>query len=170
MRTLRLSLAGTVTLALLGGLSGAVVAQMDADGDAVYTTFVTMEPASFDSGSVNCGESRCSLRDGVAVHTTEWSDPRVSGTWTIAFNADQDPATGQGLQWGTARIENDGGTWEGPFTGMEYEPYVMNAGWMTGDDDYAGYTFYWEGDGEELGDVRTWHGVIYAGDPPPRLE
>jgi hypothetical protein len=140
---------------------------MDADADAVYTTYVTTEPASFDVGSVTRTETLYSARDGVAVHMTEWSDPRVSGTWTVAFNVDQDAATRHGIQWGTARIENDGGTWEGPFTGMEYEPYLMNAGWMTGDGDYAGYTFYWEGDAEQLGDVRTLHGVIYKGEPPP---
>ena len=173
---LRLLMAGTVTLALLGGLSGAAVAQMDTDADVVYTTYVTTEHASFDLGSVTGTEALYSARDGVSVHTNEWTDPRVSGTWTIAFNVDQDPATGHGIQWGTARIENDGGTWEGPFTGMEYKPgetdYLMNAGWMTGDGDYAGYTFYWEVDAEQHGsaDPRTWHGVIYRGDPPPLLE
>lgn len=169
MRSLRLSLMGTVILALLGGMGGAVVAQMDAEADAVYTTFLTTEPASWDGGSVTWTETLYSSRNGVAVHTTEWSDPRVSGSWTIAFNADVDPATDHGVQWGTARIENDGGTWEGPFTGMEYEPYFMNAGWMAGDGDYAGYTFYWEGDAEQHGEVLNLHGVIYRGDPPPLL-
>jgi hypothetical protein len=73
---------------------------------------------------------------------------------------------------GTTRTENDGGTWEGPFTGMEYQPpgegdYYMNAGWIIGDGDYEGYTFYWEIDAEQHGGaIRTLHGVIYKGEPP----
>jgi hypothetical protein len=173
MRTLRLSLIGTVILVLLGGLGGAALAQMDADADAVYTTLVSLNPVSADTGSVLETDTLYSSRDGTLVGVQEWTDPRMSGEATTTFHVDVDLDTGQGLMWGTVRLENDGGTWEGPFNGMVYEPpgedgLYMNAGWMTGDGDYAGYTFYWEEHGEQNGGpISTLHGVIYKGEPMP---
>ena len=48
MRTLRLSLIGTVMLALLGGLGSAALAQMDVEADAVYVTWVSDGEVAFD--------------------------------------------------------------------------------------------------------------------------
>ena len=171
MRTLRLSLAGTVILMLLGGLGGVAMAQMDADADAVYVTVVSEEPLAVDFGSISETATLYSSRDGETVITQEWSDPRVIGTWTHAFNVDVDPDTGQGIFWGTTRIENDGGAWEGPYSGIEYEPpegdfFTVN-GWLTGDGDYAGYTFFVQSDAFQYGGpTRLLHGVIFKGQPP----
>jgi hypothetical protein len=178
MGTLRLSLVGTVILALLGGASGVVLAQMDADADAVYVTRVSMEPVSADVGSVSETDTLYSSRDGLLVFTEEWSDttgnidPRVSGTWNATFNVDADEKTGQGIMWGTNSMENDGGTWEGPCSGIEYEPpgeadyFTVNC-WLTGDGDYAGYTFFVQEDGFQYGGpTRVLHGIIYKGQPP----
>jgi hypothetical protein len=46
------------------------------------------------------------------------SDPRLSGTDTVVINAVFDPATNlSGPMWGTYRIENAGGVWEGQWVG-----------------------------------------------------
>ena len=112
MRTLRLVLAGTVILALLGGLSGAVMAQMDTHPEAVY--FTASGPyTEFALGITSEGDGLYSSRDGFYAFDVEATDPRASGAMTVFFNADVDPVTGQGIQWGTVRIENAGGTWEG---------------------------------------------------------
>ncbi len=170
MRTWRLSFVGTVILALLGGLGGVAVAQMDEDADAVYVTIVA-EPLEGDPGSVVWGDPLYSSRDGVNVYDIEASDPRLSGTFTSFWNVDVDLDTQHGVMWGTARIENDGGTWEGPFTGMEYEVYggglFSTSGTMVGSGDYAGYTFYSQTDARQhSGIVDRWHGVVYKGQPP----
>jgi hypothetical protein len=184
MRTLRLWLAGTLTVMLLGGLGGAVVAQMDADADAVYVTRVSMEPVSADASTVAETETLRSARGGVTVQMEEWSDPRGSGMVTIPWNTDVDPKTGQGIMWGTNLFENDGGTWEGPCSGIVYRPPDQTAGtsvgvlggpgafldvtcWLTGTGDYAGYTFFIQEDGfQNSGPTRVIHGVIYKGQPP----
>jgi hypothetical protein len=170
MRTLRLSLVGTVILVLLGGLGGASLAQMDEDADAVYVT-VTAEPREADAGSVVRGDPLYRSRDGVNVYDLEASDPRLTGTFSAFWNVDVDIDTQHGVMWGTTRIENDGGTWEGPFTGMEYEAadggLFATSGVMVGGDEYAGYAFYYQLDARQhSGVVDRWHGVVYKGQPP----
>jgi hypothetical protein len=171
MRTLRLSLVGTVILVLLGGLGGASLAQMDEDADAVYVTPVSDDTVSTDIGWVSSTAGLYSSRGGEQVGISEWSDPRVSGPWTSTFNVDVDISTGHGVIWGTTRIENEGGTWVGPFSGVEYQPpegdfYTVNA-WLTGDGDYAGYTFFTQIDAyQHGGPARVDHGVIFKGQPP----
>jgi hypothetical protein len=158
-------------LALLGGLGSVVVAQMDEDADAVYITRISEEPGEGRDSSVVESETLYSSRDGVVTGTAEWSDPRASGTFTSTFNVDVDPDTGHGIMWSWIRVENDGGTWEGPLSGMEYEPpegdfYTMD-GWLIGDGGYAGYTLYVQVDAfQGGGPVRTAHGVIFKGQPP----
>jgi hypothetical protein len=169
MRTLRLSLAGTLTLALLGGMGGAVMAQMDAEPEAVY--FTASGPyTDYALGATSAGNSLYSSRDGFYAFDVEATDPRVSGALTVFYNADVDTDTGHGIQWGTLRIENDGGTWEGPFTGMEYEPpegdFVAGSSMMVGDGDYAGYTLYLQGDMTQFGPAHDLHGVVFKGQPP----
>jgi hypothetical protein len=170
MRTLRLFLAGTVILALLGGLGGAALAQMDEDADAVYVT-IAAEPREADAGSVVRGDPLYRSREGVNVYDLEASDPRLTGTFSMFWNVDVDLDTQHGVMWGTARIENDDGTWEGPFIGMEYETaeggLVATSGAMVGSGDYAGYTFYGQADARQhSGVVDRWHGVVYKGQPP----
>jgi hypothetical protein len=176
MRTLRLSLAATIIVVLLGGLGGAVMAQMDADADAVYVTPVSGETVSMDIGWVSrtaglWTEGLYSSRGGQLKGISEWSDPRVSGPWTSTFNVDVDISTGHGVMWGTDRIENEGGTWEGPCRGIEYQPpegdfFTVNC-WLTGDGDYAGYTFFTQIDAyQHGGPTRVDHGVIFKGQPP----
>jgi hypothetical protein len=170
MHTLRLSLVGTIILVLLGGPSGAV-AQMDADADAVYVTPVSGETVSMDIGWVSRTAGLYSSRGGEMKGISEWSDPRVSGPWTSTFNVDVDISTGHGVIWATDRIENEGGTWEGPCRGIEYQPpegdfFTANC-WLTGDGDYAGYTFFTQIDAyQHGGPARVDHGVIFKGQPP----
>jgi hypothetical protein len=169
MRTLRLSLVGSVILVLLGGLGGVVVAQMDADPEAVYFT-ATGQVADLVYGMESEGESLWSSRDGVWAIEMEATDPRASGTLSGFYDADVDLETGHGVEWGTLRIDSPGGTWVGPFTAMEYEPpegdFMTASGMLVGDGDYEGYTMYLQLDVEQYGAVREVHGVIFKGQPP----
>ena len=169
MRRLWLSLVGAVILVLLGGLSGAVVAQMDADPEAVYFT-ATGEMTGTVDGMLSVGDGLWSWRDGAVTIEVEASDPRASGTLSGFTNADVDLETGHGIEWGTLRIENAGGTWVGPYTAMEYEPpegdFMTASGMLVGDGDYAGYTMSLWLDVLQNSPVGKFHGVIFKGQPP----
>jgi hypothetical protein len=166
MRTLRLSLAGTVMLALLVGPGGAVVAQMDGDPEAVYFT-ATGEVTGGVDGLLSVGDL-WSWRDGAVTTEVEASDPRASGTYSSVANADVQNE--QGIEWGTLRIENAGGTWVGPYTVMGYESpegaSPPTSGMLVGDGDYAGYTMSLWYDGLRNSPVGKFHGVMFKGQPP----
>jgi hypothetical protein len=167
-----------LTLAFLGGSAIAVTAALDGEPDpdqaprvAVYFTSTGI-PTSQTEGTFDERDDIYRHRDAVIIYEEgEASDPRLSGTTTVTFNVDVDPWTGEGIMWGTMRIENEGGTWEGTYTGMEYEPpegdLWANSAWLTGSGDYAGYSVYMQSSGRQgEGSSGTSHGVIFKGQPP----
>ena len=79
MRTLRLSLAGTVVLVLAGGLSSAVLAQSEADGPAYVTGTQTYIEDVSEATEVLAGDVT-QIRGGNATYAIEMDDPRVTGT------------------------------------------------------------------------------------------
>ena len=134
MRTARLSLVAAVTLALLGGLTVAVVAQ--AEGDEVIQA-----PTEF-SGRLSCpvatdwqdgtvtnvvlgpmGEGNLVRREGRGGFfrpvVEEMSDSRLAGTWTAYLNTDEYIYPGVDMEGhpvlitGLQRIEDDEGAWQG---------------------------------------------------------
>jgi len=96
------------------------------------------------------------------------NDPRASGTFTASWNVEwwgTDGNTGANVQWGTAKLVNAGGAWEGRGTGV----YSTDRGgtiviWFKGTGGYAGLTYFWEG----TGPASPWiiHGLIHPGEPP----
>lgn len=108
------------------------------------------------------------LREGVVTLTSEMSDLRASGDVTFAFSVDVFPGDA-GVEWGTMRIENDGGAWTGPCAGGSKpngNPYAASC-WLTGSGDYEGYTYYrqhvWGGN---LAERAITEGLIFPGVPP----
>ena len=105
------------------------------------------------------------LRDGVITVTTRMSDPRVSGTGTWRVNADLHPTTGPG--WGTYRLENAAGAWDGTCSGAAWDAERGGA-WscrLTGSGAYDGYSYLFSATTSDPGidDVR---GVIVPGPLP----
>jgi hypothetical protein len=105
------------------------------------------------------------LRDGVITVTTRMSDPRVSGTGTWRVSADLHPTTGP--RWGTYRLENAAGAWDGTCSGAASDAGSGGA-WscrLTGSGAYDGYSYLFSATPSESGtdDVR---GVIVPGLPP----
>jgi hypothetical protein len=93
------------------------------------------------------------------------SDARVSGTSTVKLSGVAD-ARGVGFEWGTMRLENEGGAWEGPFRGGVWAGTNAsdNTAWLIGSDAYEGLTFYQHTRSGGLGaDVV---GVILPAPPP----
>jgi hypothetical protein len=125
MRTSRLSLVGTVILALTGGLNGAVVAQTDEVDEATpsapaFYTCVTPDAGfMYDPGSSTETDYGFEVRGASGPCESEASDPRVSGPCTWVQNQDTYDGTpwGMGPRWGSSRQENDGGGWYGTYLG-----------------------------------------------------
>lgn len=102
------------------------------------------------------------------VHATSdeaASDPRVSGAGTIDGNIDIYGMNG--VQWGTFRIENDGGAWEGTYRGAIYGGYLDNGtAWLVGSGDYEGLTYYYAFGGNNTDSVLEVEGFIFPGEAP----
>jgi hypothetical protein len=103
------------------------------------------------------------LRGNSVDTVNTMSDARATGTGTISGDADMYGSVGP--QWGTYRLENADGAWEGPWTGM-----LPNAGavtqvtaWLVGSGAYEGWTYYLYARGTGTVDVE---GIIYPGAPP----
>ena len=101
---------------------------------------------------------------GNEVDTIEtMNDPRVTGTGTVSGSADLYGAVRP--QWGTYRLENAGGAWEGTWTGMLWNAGDMTdvVGWLVGSGDYKGYTYYFHARGTGTLDIES---MIFLGSPP----
>ena len=111
------------------------------------------------------------VRDLTVECTDKTDDPRVSGTHTATWGMDVwgalDQGIGAGVQWGTVRLENAGGAWEGRLAGVASLPGrgdIITI-WYRGTGGYAGLAYF------ELvtGSPPTWkiQGQVFPGDPPP---
>lgn len=110
------------------------------------------------------------MRGAAITSQQKMSDPRVSGKATGTVNTDMlttdSGRTTVGKEWGTTRIENKGGAWEGTIAGAIWAGGSESdlTGWLVGSGDYEGYTYYWHLRATDShGDVD---GVIYKGPPP----
>jgi hypothetical protein len=170
MRTLRLSLAGAVTLALLGGLSVAAVAW---SGDPDVMTGQSAAWVTFTDQSCSVEEVTPEQDGDIqrmrGVRTTcevTFDDARVSGTATTSGNYDCH-ATAGCTTWGTQVLVGPDGSWRGSFTGTIDTAFTERAiSVMTGTAGYEGLTLIINAVGP-LGEAPTVVGIIYEGDPPP---
>jgi len=108
------------------------------------------------------------IREAFATYDFKMSDPRVSGTFkTLGVAMDVYP-DGLYVVQGPGRLENAAGAWAGSMSGA-YEPTMgwQVFGWLAGEGDYEGLTFYCHWSSADLGDgVWEVDGVVFAGSPP----
>ena len=57
------------------------------------------------------------MRNATWTYRMESSDPRLTGTMDVVINVDQRQADKSGALWGTAVLSNQGGSWDGSWTG-----------------------------------------------------
>jgi hypothetical protein len=139
-------------------------------------TAIAYGPVSVVSGIENCDLSEGTVtsgpgdtqhsRGGTVECVDRANDPRVSGTFTGTWLSDRwgSPIPSALVQWGTARLVNAGGAWEGRFTGV----YSANRGdiityWWTGTGGYAGLSYFSQTTGTSPWPIT---GQIFPGDPP----
>ena len=121
MRALRLTLAGTVIMALLGGVGAPVVAQ-GADEELAGATYVVGEVT--DTRTISEGtwtyEGVERLNDLVAELDVEWSDPRLPSLMRLSENQDlhfmDDYLAVAAVA--SIRLEDPDGAWTGPEYGL----------------------------------------------------
>ena len=115
-------------MALLGGLSGAVVAQDD-EGSGTFTIESTEDLGEFDFDASG---------NAIITMSKEASDPRMSGTWTEVWGCQQ----GSGIETCVASVlvENEGGTWLGRANGFGSPSGVYDMTVFDGQGGYEGLT------------------------------
>jgi hypothetical protein len=178
MRTLRLSLVGTVMLVLLGGLSGAVIAQeevtpTDPHGPSFFTLTKgdTLSESEWEWSQGPDGSSEFLGLE--SVFTVEATDPRISGTWAEVYDfRGWEAPDDSGLPFspsiisGAVRIDNEDGAWVG--TSEEFGSAFNNYEWieLQGEGAYDGLTAVVRSTQDFAAGIETYDGVIVPGVPP----
>jgi hypothetical protein len=105
-------------------------------------------------------------RGGVASLTDAMNDPRVDGSVTFTFSIDAYDSAAS--EWGTMKVENKAGSWDGPCTGGTWAEGggIAWSCWLTGSGAYDGYTYYKQSSKEVAAEFLDIIGVVYPGDPP----
>ncbi len=186
MRMRRLCLAGTLTLAIVGGTATSMLAQGNGDApqppeevDGVFgaISFVSngttedVALAPWGDGTLVRSENRGT---GVRVTAREVSDPRLDGQWEFWFDSNAYGYPGADrpvprLASYTWRGRNDEGAWEGSgeifITGVNDHSTVTTL--LRGEEGYEGLSALLELQYDDT--VHEWnvHGFIFAGDVPP---
>ena len=199
MRTLRLSLAGTVILMLAGGLGGAVVAQEEPIAEEepameevgregsgpVNATVVTgsVVSSSTDSSELELTEDGGVMHGGGLKATSEfeWSDPRLPSQGEVAMNfiGSGDVGLAYHYMW---MLEGPEGYWTGPESGFcDADDRCRGTAILTGHGIHEGLFAVLvtgpqlDSSGDFLRDsagniTPMFDGAIYFGDAPPMPE
>ena len=129
--------AGLIVLSILAAPVVAGTIQTESEGSEYYVGPVS--PGRMwvsEDGVLHIRGAQEAFRDEV-------SDPRVSGdvlaTANVNFQFAAPPVMFYGPMWGTFRIDNDGGYWEGSFVGKRTEEgFSYISGVLRGHGDYEG--------------------------------
>ena len=118
MRTLRFTLAGTVILALLGGVGGAVLAQEESPGASP----AAMAPVLF-TGGATCGFGPAE----------EWlaDDPRVTGPCSMTIEQEGGDLPGGFVAVGDYTVNGPEGDWVGTWSVMAFPPRSVATSWCS---------------------------------------
>jgi hypothetical protein len=95
---------------------------------------------------------------------TEMNDPRVSGDGRFLHHADDYGLVG--LEWGTYRVENEDGAWQGPVSGFYGFYETRTSGWLAGEGAYEGLTYYIESVIDHSTSMMEINGMVFPGVPP----
>jgi hypothetical protein len=174
MRTLRLSLAGTVIVVLLGGLGGAVVAEEYGPVTWTYVTGTVIDEGDWqDPNPDHDWTSSIEHAPGMSREMSiEWSDPRLPATSTSVSNMDIHHGTDSMADWLVVWTmaegeQGAGGTWTGTGSGfVEADHGGVGVLLYTGHGAYEGLSAILSQ--KDVGDVTTYEGYIIEG-PLPQL-
>lgn len=128
-----------------------------------------------DGGTLSTTNGMMNGRDLPVVSVDTTNDPRVNGTatgpWNVDFSVMASGLPQAGIDWGTRRLENEDGAWEGPFLGAVFPgPRDEITFWLKGSGAYEGLTYYMHigaiaAPGADAA-VYPIEGIIFKGSPP----
>ena len=169
MHTMRVALAGTVLLALLGGLSLATVAQNGEPAPITFVTGTVTELNQYGSSEEHNGDLSVADIRGYEVMTqsvplgqvVEWSDPRLPadlwlmlGFTSISQGEDQpEPVGAMNIAW-QSLLEDEQGRWRGTGRSLLDAEEKSSLYVLTGEGAYDGLSALLRGvapDDEEMG-------------------
>ena len=171
MRTLRLSVAGTVVLMMLGNLSASVVAQ-DQEQTATHVTGRVISGEWGEATSETADGSVQHMYGMQAVREVEWSDPRLPSTMTSLMNLDAHWREADAiLPWAsTHRLDGPDGAWTVTERGFMEADGSFGLLVLTGEGAYDGLTAMLVDislEAPEPDDETIWEGYIFEGGLPP---
>lgn len=169
MRTLRLSLVGTVTLVLLAGL-GAVGLAQDTSPVAVTGTVATQAVDESEeewwAEPMTVGHAR----GFKVIETWEWSDPRLPADKVVVMNFDMyDMGSFRELPFTqTSLLQGPEGYWTGTSSGY-FDAQGIHHGVeiLTGHGAYEGLFATLHIVGDPVTDTSRAEGLIFEGEMPP---
>jgi hypothetical protein len=168
MRTLRLFLVGTMTLALVGGVGAVTSAQTESDapGSAVLS-FTLPYPTDFTPGVIAFADGPMLTQNEVFRSTLDSGDPRLNGElWTI-HSYYTFPDSGGSVGVGFAGLDSELGAWRGTFHGYgtPFNERVYHQIDLTGSGAYDGLsaTLFVTDNGTGFDVV----GMVFPGGLPP---
>jgi hypothetical protein len=137
---------------------------------AVWVSGTSTLIGQLDPGTTVLDDGVLRTRGAVLVTLEASSDERAAGQGLIRLDVDVYPAPdgtsiGGQVRYGTMRIENEAGAWEGRFAGRFDGAAFTQTYWLGGEGSYEGFTYVVTAGGN--GDVWATDGLIYRGDPPP---
>jgi hypothetical protein len=181
MRTLRLSVFGTVILVVLGGLAGTVLARTDGSTrvtGSMLSSGSTASPEFSEDGTV--GEDWVGHGRGMDwLALVEWSDPRLprevqSVVNFEAYGSEADGDVGVVVANNTWLLEGPDGSWIGAWFGWcDEQDHCRATATLIGHGAYEGlYAVLTEQPhADENGSItQMFEGAILAGEMPPLPE
>ncbi len=142
--------------------SPAPVATTNGGGDKYVTGTMSFSPV--ENGTETKVGNVTQLRGLVFTGAWTMNDARVNATGIARLSVDE--YTDVCSEWGTMRLENANGAWEGTVTAGAWNGGEATnfSGWLVGSGAYAGYSYY----------VHYWgsgysylaEGIIFQGSPP----
>jgi hypothetical protein len=170
VKGLKPTLVSAIAIGLLAGSAVGVAAQDESrfsEGLVRILNFTDFGVKTVPDDGSATEELRGQTYEGII----EASDPRLEGTLSGTLNQDshlmtpdmQQPSV---TQWGTERIENDGGAWECTWSGGEVSGLKVELmKWCVGEGGYEGYAAQMLLTKEtDVG--QNWVGLAWEGDLP----
>jgi hypothetical protein len=132
--------------------------------DEAWGISATMSFSAVENGTETKVGNVTQLRGVVLTGPWTMNDPRVNVTGTARLNVDE--YDNVCAEWGTMRLENGNGAWEGTVTTAAWNGCTTanDSGWLVGSGGYAGYTYYVHFWGS--GYTYLVEGIIFLGSPP----
>ena len=113
-------------------------------GDRTLVLANTTDQTTSQAAKITRDGDIVQYRDLAYLYEQQATDSRLDGTLEVVINFDE-RQDGSATMWGTETVTNEGGTWEGPMTGViapDGTHYVL--GTLLGTGEYEGYVLKWQ--------------------------